>query len=154
MGSGAPRAAFRAAAARPCSACAQRRHPQGLHRGDPRRGSEPAFLPPPTHPDPSEAPWLHLLPIPREPHVTFLLTPFLSASLVSRYPGPPCRSFLPPSTAFHPCPVGQCSLLISDPCFLQLSDPSPSSPGFWEPVRFIRASSNLATDRGPALARL
>lgn len=153
MGSGAPSAAFRAAAARPPSACALRRHRRGLHRGDLRGCSEPASLPPPTHSDPSEALWLHFLPIPQELHVTSVLIPFLSASLVPRYPGPPWRAFLPPSTVFHPCPVGQCSLLISTPD-LRLPDPSPSSLGCCEPVRFIPASSILATRRGPAFAQL
>lgn len=96
----------------------------GLRAEAPPPGSPPrgplwllgAGLPPSsTHPDPSEALWLHFLPIPQEPHVTSLLIPFLSASLVPRYPGPPWRAFLPPSTVFHPCPVGQRSLLISDP---------------------------------------
>lgn len=72
----------------------------GSPPGDPCGCSEPASLSSPTHPDPSKAPWLHLLPIPKNSHVTSLLTPFLSASLVSRYPGPSWRSFLP---LFLPC---------------------------------------------------
>lgn len=74
----------------------------GLRRGDPSACSEPASVPPATHPDPSEAPWLSLLRIPWEPHVTSLLTSFPSASLVPRYPGPPWRSFLPASLGSLP----------------------------------------------------
>lgn len=134
VGSGATRAVFRAASAGPRSACVLRRRRRGLHRGDLCSCSEPASLPPPTHPDPSEALWLHLLPIPQERHVTSLLTPFLSASLV-----PATQALLGDPS----CLLRQSSILVlsvsalfSSPTpDLRLPDPSPSSLGCCEPVR-------------------